>query len=106
MRYTFFPWTAGPRHQVANWGSILTPAGTPRAVVQTLNSAIRQVLNMPVVKDRYNKMGFDFQPTTPEELETRLTQEMIKYIEVVNKAGITSMAFPQFLDYLARSYVR
>jgi tripartite-type tricarboxylate transporter receptor subunit TctC len=77
-------------YQVANWGSILAPAGTPRAVVQTLNSAIRQVLNMPAVKDRYNKMGFDVQPTTPEELETRLTQEMIKYIEVVNKAGITN----------------
>jgi len=67
---------------------VLVPAGTPKAVVQRINSAIAKVLAQPEVKDRIVGLGFDIIASTPEQFTAQIKVEVAKWTKVVKDAGI------------------
>lgn len=67
---------------------VLVPAGTPKAVVQRINSAIAKVLAQPDVKDRIVGLGFDIIASTPEQFTAQIKVEVAKWTKVVKDAGI------------------
>ena len=77
-----------PGYEVTSWNGIFAPKGTPTAVVDTMNAAIREVMAMPDVKAAYAKVGVIAQASTPDELMTRLKSDITKWTAVVEKAGI------------------
>ncbi|MNR10037.1 Tripartite tricarboxylate transporter family receptor [compost metagenome] len=54
---------------------LLAPAGTPAAVVETLNSALRKVLAEGAVKSRLLTVGSVAQASSPQELLASLQRE-------------------------------
>ena len=48
-----------PGFEVISWNSMSAPAGTPQAVIDTLNKALREVLADPALKKRALEMGID-----------------------------------------------
>ncbi len=74
---------------VASWQMILAPAGTPRPIVEKLHKDINAALADPDVRARIEKAGM-----VPDgagslaELEAFVKDEIMRWGEVVKKAGI------------------
>jgi tripartite-type tricarboxylate transporter receptor subunit TctC len=80
-----------PGYEVLSWNGIGAPAGTPPAIIATLNKAIREVLAMPDVIKRYNEVGIAAQPSSPEELRERFIADVKKWSAVIERAKIPKL---------------
>jgi tripartite-type tricarboxylate transporter receptor subunit TctC len=67
---------------------VLMPAGTPKAIVQRVQSDIAKILAQPDVKDRIVGLGFDIIASTPEQFAAQIKVEVAKWEKVVRGAGI------------------
>jgi tripartite-type tricarboxylate transporter receptor subunit TctC len=77
-----------PGYDVSVWFGVLTVAGTPRVVVQRLNTEMARILNSSEVKDRFGKMGVEVVAGTPEHFSAFLNSEVDRWAKVVRDAGI------------------
>ena len=75
-------------YEVVSWNGVGVPKDTPKQVIDTMNAAIREVLAMPDVKEQFAKVGVLAQASTPAELMDRLTSDIKKWSDVIDKAGI------------------
>jgi len=77
-----------PGYEVTSWNAVFAPKGTPKEIIDAMNKAMREVLALPDVKEKFAKVGVIAQPSTPAELMDRLTADIKKWNEVIDKAGI------------------
>jgi tripartite-type tricarboxylate transporter receptor subunit TctC len=75
-------------YEVISWNGVGVPKETPKEVVDTMNKAMREALAMPDVKEQLAKVGVVAQASTPAELMDRLTADIKKWNDVIDKAGI------------------
>ena len=75
---------------VSIWYGILAPAGTPRDVVNRLNSEIHKVLAAPDVKQRLAVSGVDPLVSSPEQFAKHIRAEKVRYAQIIKDAGITA----------------
>jgi tripartite-type tricarboxylate transporter receptor subunit TctC len=66
---------------------IVAPAGTPRAVIDKLNAALRAALADPDTKARMARDGTEPVPSTPEQYAADIDREETKWSDVVRKSG-------------------
>jgi tripartite-type tricarboxylate transporter receptor subunit TctC len=66
----------------------VAPAGTPRLVVQKIQSDTAKVLAMPDVKKRIEELGMDIVASRPEQFDSFIQSEMKKWARVVTEAKI------------------
>src|SRR4051812_41409436 len=71
-----------------NWTGISAPAGTPRAAIDRLYTAINESLRSPELLANYKKFGFQVMTKSPGELETFITSEAKKWPPIVKAAGL------------------
>jgi tripartite-type tricarboxylate transporter receptor subunit TctC len=74
--------------EVISWNAIGVPKGTPKDVVATMNKAMHEVLAMPDVKEQFAKVGVVAHASSPGEMMSRLSSDIKKWNEVIDKAGI------------------
>jgi len=77
-----------PGYDVTVWFGVLTNAGTPRDVVQRLNTEMVKILNSAEVKDRFGKAGVEVVASTPEQFQRHLNAEVDRWAKVIQSAGI------------------
>ena len=77
-----------PGYDVNVWFGVLTVAGTPREIVQRLNTDVVRILTSAEVKERFAKMGVDVVAGTPEQFGQFLRGEVARWAKVVHDAGI------------------
>jgi len=77
-----------PGYEVISWNGVAMPKGAPKEAIDIMNQAIREVMEMPEVKEQYAKVGVIAQASTPDELMQRLVSDIKKWDEVIVKAGI------------------
>jgi tripartite-type tricarboxylate transporter receptor subunit TctC len=70
------------------WIGVLAPAGTPKPIVDRLNTEITKIVTSPEVKERFAKQGVEVAPTTPDKFNAFLRQEVDRWGKVVRDAGI------------------
>ncbi len=70
------------------WQGFLAPAGTPKQIVQRLNTEIRKVLNLPDIRSRLTNDGVEIIGSTPEEFNDFINKEKALWGKVVKDAGI------------------
>ena len=58
------------------WAGLVAPAGTPPAVVQKLNTALREIIDSPNVQTRFKNVGCEGVSSTPEELAAFLKVQL------------------------------
>ena len=77
-----------PDGAVGVWYGVLAPAGTPRPIVDTLSAAIIRIAHSPEMKQRLAEQGAEAVGSTPEEFGKLLREEVARWTEVVNAAGL------------------
>ena len=66
---------------------MFAPPGTPKAVVDKLNAAIRKALDDPAIKDALLTRGTVTVPGTPDELARFVASENARWSKVVKQIG-------------------
>jgi tripartite-type tricarboxylate transporter receptor subunit TctC len=74
---------------VTQWYGVFAPAKTPAAVVDSLNSALNEILVGRDSAALFNARGIDVQPGPPEQLGRLVVQELGKWRRLVDQAGPT-----------------
>jgi tripartite-type tricarboxylate transporter receptor subunit TctC len=77
-----------PGYEFDTWYVIAAPKGTPRAVVDTLNSHIRKVLGAPDQVKFWEERGLTIINSTPEQATAHLEREQQKWARVVKERGM------------------
>ncbi len=70
------------------WFSVVTRAGTPPAIVGTLNREIIAALATADVKERFTAIGFDIRTSSPEEFGRFIRDDAARVAKVIVAAGI------------------
>ncbi len=69
------------------WSTIFAPAGTPAGIIEKMNSAVNQILDMPEFKAKFDKGGLQTVGGTPAETATYITSEIARWAKVVKSTG-------------------
>jgi len=77
-----------PGFESDNWYAMFYAKGTPRAIVDKLNSEIRKALDTPEIKAFLPREALDPVASSPEELSALLKREIEKYAKVIRIANI------------------
>ena len=78
---------AVPGFDASTWYAVLAPAGTPKAIVDKLNSAIVTILKTSEMRDRLAGLGVEPIGSTPDQLSDHIRRELPKWAKVVKLSG-------------------
>jgi tripartite-type tricarboxylate transporter receptor subunit TctC len=73
--------------EIVLYSGILGPKGMDRAIVRRINAEFAKVVQVPEIKNVYDKIGADPITMTPEAFETATQQEIKKLGPVVKASG-------------------
>jgi len=75
-------------YEASTFIGVLAPAGTPKAVVATLNAAMRKVMETAMVRDKFLGLGAEPGSSSPGEFSRLIADELAKWRDVAQKAGL------------------
>jgi tripartite-type tricarboxylate transporter receptor subunit TctC len=70
------------------WQGVSVPAGTPQATIKALNQALNQALNSTAVKARFQTLGIDPLPSTPEQMTNYARTERERWGRLIRANNI------------------
>jgi tripartite-type tricarboxylate transporter receptor subunit TctC len=73
---------------IENWYGMVAPAGTPAAVVATLNRVAIEAMRDPAVKEKLASQGAELIGDTPEHFRGFIDDEIKKWEKVIKDAGV------------------
>jgi tripartite-type tricarboxylate transporter receptor subunit TctC len=73
-----------------NWYAMFFPAGTPRPIIDKLNSEIAKALKSKDIQDFMPREALDAVASSPEELSANFKREIARYAKII-KAGNISL---------------
>ena len=77
-----------PGFEAGTWYGLMAPAGTPREIVNRLNRAVVDAVQLPDVRDRFHAMGAEALTSTPEKTGEFVRSEIARWGKVVRAAKI------------------
>jgi tripartite-type tricarboxylate transporter receptor subunit TctC len=77
-----------PNFDVTSWNGIAAPAGVPKPIIDKLSKAINQTLASEEVQTTAGRLGIEMRGSTPDELQTRMKNEIAKWSDLIEKAHI------------------
>ena len=79
-----------PGFEFNSWFALMAPAGTPKAIVQTLHTEIAKALADPETRDKLIAQGLTPRGTSPDDLGRAMRTQLTRYGELIKQAGITA----------------
>lgn len=76
-----------PELDIYIWASIVAPAGTPDPVIARLNTEFTKALRSTEIRDKWQAMGFEALPSTPDEFTRFAQAESRRWAEAVKISG-------------------
>jgi tripartite-type tricarboxylate transporter receptor subunit TctC len=80
--------TGMPDLTVENWYGMVAPAGTPDAIVATLNRIATEAMRDPAVKEKLASQGAELIGDMPEHFRGFIDAEISKWEKVIKDAGV------------------
>jgi tripartite-type tricarboxylate transporter receptor subunit TctC len=77
-----------PGYEASVWLALLAPAGTPRDIVNRLNSEIARLMESPETRKSLYDAGVEVSLSTPEALSDYMVKEMERWGRVVRETGV------------------
>ena len=78
-------------YEAISWQGVLAPAGTPRVIVQRLNSELRKVIAQPEPSRQLAEQGYEPLSGAPEAFDAYIKSEIAKWTRVVKSAGLQAV---------------
>jgi tripartite-type tricarboxylate transporter receptor subunit TctC len=75
---------------IREWYGILTPAKTPRAIINKLHAEMVAIFKRSDVQTRLTEMGAEFAGTSPAEIDARLALDVKTWAKWVKETGVTA----------------
>ena len=69
------------------WHGLFATGGTPRDIVQRLNTDVGAILANPEVRAKLQEQGLEVVTSTPEQLQRMVTSDRVKWADVVRRSG-------------------
>jgi tripartite-type tricarboxylate transporter receptor subunit TctC len=79
-----------PDLRVENWYGMVAPAGTPDAIIATLNRIATEAMRDPQVKQKLASQGAALIGDSPEHFRSFIDSEIKKWAEVIKAAGVAT----------------
>lgn len=76
-----------PGYEAGLWLGLMAPAGTPRPVLEKLNTEVNKLLNSAEVKDNWAKQGTATMGMSIEQFDKFLRDEIVKWAKIVKLSG-------------------
>jgi tripartite-type tricarboxylate transporter receptor subunit TctC len=76
-----------PNFEIVLYSGILGPKGMERALVRRLNAEFAKAVQVPEIRNVYEKIGAEPLAVSPEEFESRAVEEITKLGPVVKASG-------------------
>jgi tripartite-type tricarboxylate transporter receptor subunit TctC len=73
-----------------SWFAMMAPAGTPKPIVEKLQTEIAKALADPSIKEQLFGLGLSPRGTSPDQLATELRAQFAKYGHLIRQANITA----------------
>ena len=80
-----------PQYVVSGWFALAAPHGTPPAILAKLNGAMKAAVDDPAVRARFAQQGAEAIYMTLDQSKQFLADEIVKYHDIITKAGITQI---------------
>ena len=77
-----------PGFDVTSWQCMLAPAGTPKAIINTLRDNLLKAIATPDVQKSMEHEGLTPLTSTPVELSQRITAETAAWAEAIKRMGL------------------
>jgi tripartite-type tricarboxylate transporter receptor subunit TctC len=77
-----------PGYSLDLWLGVLAPAGTPRVIVDRLNTEINKTVRDPASREKLNAIGIEPLGTTPERFAEIIKSDLVKYAQIAKAANI------------------
>ena len=77
-----------PDMVMQTWIGLLAPARTPRPIVDALNRQVLAILQRDDIKRQLQDVGMEVAPTTPEQFQHTIAQEINLHAQLVKAAGL------------------
>lgn len=77
-----------PGFEVNAWIAMFLPAGVSDEIVAKLNGTMREIAELPEIKDRFLQLGAELNMGPPEELGRYIRAEVDKWSKVIKDANI------------------
>ncbi|WPH12823.1 tripartite tricarboxylate transporter substrate binding protein [Variovorax paradoxus] len=78
-----------PGYEADVWYALFAPAGTPPAVIETLNAAVRKAAGTPAYRERLAHEGLTVAAGTPEQMTRLMRIEEARWRKVVVDGKVT-----------------
>jgi len=77
-----------PGYIVGTWGGMLAPAGTPAAIVAKLNADARRALAEPDVVAKFEAIGLEIRPGSPEDFAQVIRADSDKWAKLIKERNL------------------
>lgn len=79
-----------PGYEADGWFALMAPAGTPKAVIAKLNTALVGILDSTEVKARLSTASLETSFSTPEELRSKIQRDSAKWSALIKQFNIST----------------
>lgn len=77
-----------PGYDITTWFGLVSSAGVPKPIVDTLNDALRKMVAEPDMRKFLDAQGLDPVSSTPEEFASFMRAEVPKFAAIAKAAGL------------------
>ncbi|WP_338690996.1 tripartite tricarboxylate transporter substrate binding protein [Bradyrhizobium sp. 26S5] len=78
-----------PGYEATIWLGLMAPAGTPKPIIDKLNTAVSAAIRRPDVEKLWAAQGAVPMPMTPDEFDRFLRADIVKWADVVKRLDKT-----------------
>ncbi|MFC3340462.1 Bug family tripartite tricarboxylate transporter substrate binding protein [Paracandidimonas soli] len=73
---------------VTAWNGLAAKKGTPEKAIAAMNSALKEVLELPEIQSRFIELGMVARHSTPEELRARQLEDIERWGKVMKETNL------------------
>jgi len=73
---------------VRSWYGLVAPAGTPKAIVGKISTAVARIIGTPDMRDKLATQGVEPYVNGPEAFATLMKSDMAKWAKVIKQSNI------------------
>jgi tripartite-type tricarboxylate transporter receptor subunit TctC len=77
-----------PRWEVETWYGVFAPRGTPKPIVDELNSHIQAMFREPALKKKLDEGFYDAMPMSADAFAARVRSDVAKWERIVKETGV------------------